>query len=47
MDKETLKSILDPYYPTLQEMMCKLREHTIGRDVFKVNTSAGTITIRL
>jgi len=47
MDKETLKGILDPYYPTLQEMMCNLKEHTLGGDVIKVNTSAGTITIRL
>ena len=47
MDKETLKSILDPYYPTLTEMMCKLKECTIGNDIFQVSTPSGKITIRL
>lgn len=42
-----LKKIIEPYYPTLQELMCKLTERTTKGSSFTIETVAGKITFSL
>ena len=47
MISNELKKIIDSYYPTLQELMCKLAERTIKGNTLTVDTAAGKITFSL
>lgn len=42
-----LKKIIEPYYPTLQELMCKLAERTTKGNILNIDTVAGKITFSL
>lgn len=47
MYSEEIKKIIEPYYPTLQELMCKLAERTTKDSSFTIETVAGKITFSL
>ena len=47
MISNELKKIIEPYYPTLQELMCKLAERTTKGSSFTIETVAGKITLSL
>lgn len=42
-----LKKIIDTYYPTLQELTCRLTERTTKGSSFTIDTVAGKITLSL
>lgn len=47
MINDELRKIIEPYYPTLQELMCKLAERTTKDSTFTIDTVAGKITFSL
>lgn len=47
MINDELRKIIEPYYPTLQELMCKLVERTTKGSSFTIETVAGKITFSL
>lgn len=47
MYSEGIKKIIDFYYPTLQELMCKLSERTTKGNTLTIDTVAGKITFSL
>lgn len=47
MINDELRKIIEPYYPTLQELMCKLAERTTKDSTFIIETVAGKITFSL
>lgn len=47
MYSEEIKKIIDSYYTTLQELMCKLAERTTKGSSFTIETVAGKITFSL
>lgn len=47
MISNELKKIIDSYYPTLQELMCKLAERITKGDILNIATVAGKITFSL
>lgn len=47
MISNELKKIIEPYYPTLQELMCKLAEKTTKGNTLTIDTVAGKITFSL
>ena len=47
MYSEEIKKIIDFYYPTLQELMCKLAERTTKGNTLTIDTVAGKITFSL
>lgn len=42
-----LKKIIEPYYPILQELMCKLAERTTKGNTLTIDIIAGKITFSL
>lgn len=47
MYSEEIKKIIDSYYHTLQELMCKLAERTTKGNTLTIDTVAGKITFSL
>lgn len=47
MYSEEIKKIIELYYHTLQELMCKLAERTTKDSTFTIETVAGKITFSL
>lgn len=47
MINDELRKIIEPYYSTLQELMCKLAERTTKGSTFTIETIAGKITFSL
>ena len=47
MINDELRKIIDSYYPTLQELMCKLAEKTTKGNTLTIDTIAGKITFSL
>lgn len=47
MISNELKKTINIYYPTLQELMCKLAERTTKGSTFTIETIAGKITFSL
>lgn len=47
MISNELKKIIEPYYPTLQELMCKLAERTTKGNTLTIDTIAGKIAFSL
>nr|DAP88767.1 MAG TPA: hypothetical protein [Crassvirales sp.] len=47
MISNELKKIIDSYYPTLQELMCKLAERITKGNTLTIDTVAGKITFSL
>lgn len=44
MINDELRKIIEPYYLTLQELMCKLAERTTKGNILTIETVAGKIT---
>ena len=47
MINDKLRKIIEPYYPTLQELMCKLAERITKGNTLTIDTVAGKITFSL
>lgn len=47
MINDELRKIIEPYYPTLQELMCKLSERDTKGSSFTIETVVGKITFSL